>query len=49
MCRKFRNSTFNFQLISRRESSSTATGYAKQHQAQQVEIINQAFDKSAKK
>jgi 2-oxoglutarate dehydrogenase E1 component len=49
MCRKFRNSTFNFQLIARRESSSTATGYAKQHQAQQVEIINQAFDKSAKK
>jgi 2-oxoglutarate dehydrogenase E1 component len=46
MCRKFRNSAFNFQLISRRESSSTATGYAKQHQAQQVEIINQAFDKA---
>ena len=49
MCRKFRNSAFNFQLIARRESSSTATGYAKQHQAQQLEIINQAFDKSAKK
>ena len=47
MCRKFRNSAFNFQLISRRESSSTATGYAKQHQAQQLEIINKAFDKSA--
>jgi 2-oxoglutarate dehydrogenase E1 component len=46
MCRKFRNSAFNFQLISRKESSSTATGYAKQHQAQQSEIINKAFDKS---
>jgi 2-oxoglutarate dehydrogenase E1 component len=31
MLRKFRNSDINLDVISRKESSSTATGYAKQH------------------
>lgn len=42
-CRKFRNSDFNFELISRKESSSTATGYSKQHIAQQLYIVGKAF------
>lgn len=45
--RKFRNSEFNLSLISRKESSSTATGYAKQHIAQQLYIIGKAFEDSA--
>jgi 2-oxoglutarate dehydrogenase E1 component len=45
--RKFRKSAFNFDLISRKESSSTATGYAKQHAAQQLDIINTAFENAA--
>jgi len=46
--RKFRNSSFNFELISRQESSSTATGYAKQHIAQQLYIVASAFESKAK-
>jgi 2-oxoglutarate dehydrogenase E1 component len=42
--RKFRNSSLNFELISRKESSSTATGYAKQHIAQQLYIVACAFE-----
>ncbi len=42
--RKFRNSSLNFELISRQESSSTATGYAKQHIAQQLYIVACAFE-----
>lgn len=42
--RKFRKSSLNFEVISRKESSSTATGYAKQHIAQQLYIITRAFD-----
>jgi 2-oxoglutarate dehydrogenase E1 component len=42
--RKFRNSSLNFELISRQESSSTATGYAKQHIAQQLYIVASAFE-----
>ncbi|WP_026897833.1 2-oxoglutarate dehydrogenase E1 component [Daejeonella oryzae] len=45
--RKFRESEFNFKLISRKESSSTATGYAKQHIAQQLSIIGKAFEDAA--
>jgi len=45
--RKFRNSSFNFELISRKESSSTATGYAKQHVAQQLYIVASAFESKA--
>ncbi|NQV76425.1 MAG: 2-oxoglutarate dehydrogenase E1 component [Bacteroidetes bacterium] len=46
--RKFRNSSFNFELISRQESSSTATGYAKQHIAQQLYIVASAFESKAR-
>jgi 2-oxoglutarate dehydrogenase E1 component len=39
-----KNSSLNFELISRLESSSTATGYAKQHIAQQLYIVASAFE-----
>lgn len=45
--RKFRKSAFNFDVISRKESSSTATGYAKQHITQQLYIIGKAFEEAA--
>ena len=45
--RKFRRSEFDFDVICRKESSSTATGYAKQHIAQQLYIIGQAFEDAA--
>jgi 2-oxoglutarate dehydrogenase E1 component len=45
LCRKFRHS--DLTLISRKESSSTATGYAKQHIAQQLYIVGKAFQDSA--
>ena len=45
--RKFRRSEFNFDVVCRKESSSTATGYAKQHIAQQLYIIGQAFEDAA--
>ncbi|MDF3078671.1 MAG: 2-oxoglutarate dehydrogenase component [Sphingobacteriaceae bacterium] len=45
LCRKFRNS--DLTVISRKESSSTATGYAKQHIAQQLYIVGRAFQDSA--
>lgn len=47
--RKFRNSDFNLDVISRKESSSTATGYAKQHISQQLYIIGKAFEDKAGK
>jgi 2-oxoglutarate dehydrogenase E1 component len=45
--RKFRKSAFDFDLISRQESSSTATGYAKQHAAQQLFTVSSAFENVA--
>lgn len=42
--RKFRKSSLDLDVISRKESSSTATGYAKQHIAQQLYIVTRAFD-----
>ncbi|MXV52957.1 2-oxoglutarate dehydrogenase E1 component [Pedobacter sp. HMF7647] len=45
LCRKFRNT--DLQVISRKESSSTATGYAKQHIAQQLYIVGKAFESAA--
>ena len=45
--RKFRRSEFDFDVVCRKESSSTATGYAKQHIAQQLYIIGQAFEDTA--
>jgi 2-oxoglutarate dehydrogenase E1 component len=44
MLRKFRNSDLNLDVISRKESASTATGYAKQHASQQLYIISKAFE-----
>jgi len=35
--------TFNYGLISRQSSASTATGYNKVHQQEQAEIIDTAF------
>jgi 2-oxoglutarate dehydrogenase E1 component len=43
LCRKLRNSTLTLDVIARKEGSSTATGYAKQHSAQQGAIIESAF------
>jgi 2-oxoglutarate dehydrogenase E1 component len=34
----------NVDVISRHEGSSTATGFAKQHAAQQLYIISKAFE-----
>jgi len=48
MCRKFRKGdVLNLDVISRAESSSPATGYAKQHAAQQAFIISKAFETPA--
>lgn len=44
MLRKFRKSDINLEVISRKESASTATGYAKQHASQQLYIIGKAFE-----
>jgi len=42
--RIFRKSDFNFDVISRKPSSSPATGFAKQHLAEQAAIVAKAFD-----
>ena len=47
LCRKLRNTDWNLDVISRKESSSTATGYAKQHIAQQMYIVGKAFETNA--
>jgi 2-oxoglutarate dehydrogenase E1 component len=45
MCRKFRkDDVLKLDVISRLEGSSTATGFAKQHAAQQTHIIAKAFE-----
>lgn len=44
MCRKFRKSELQLDVISRNEGSSTATGFAKQHTSQQLYIISKAFE-----
>jgi 2-oxoglutarate dehydrogenase E1 component len=45
ICRKFHNDkVINLQVISRHEGSSTATGFAKQHAAQQSYIVAKAFE-----
>ena len=49
LCRKLRNTNINLDVISRKESSSTATGYAKQHISQQLYIIGKAFEDKAGK
>ncbi len=47
LSRKLRNSVFNIDCISREESGSTATGYAKLHIAQQLQIVSKAFEGQA--
>jgi 2-oxoglutarate dehydrogenase E1 component len=47
MCRKFRNNDLQLDVISRKESASTATGYAKQHTSQQMYIVGKAFNTTA--
>ena len=44
MLRKFYNTDLPLSVISRKESASTATGYAKQHNSQQLYIIGKAFE-----
>jgi len=45
ICRKFHNDkVIDVNVISRHEGSSTATGFAKQHAAQQLYIIAKAFE-----
>ena len=41
--RIFRKSDFDFEVISRKPASSPATGFMKQHLAEQAEIISKAF------
>jgi len=47
ICRKFRNRNITLDVVSRKESSSTATGYAKQHIAQQLAVVGRAFEDKA--
>lgn len=50
LLRKSRNTSFGaIEVISRKESSSTATGYMKQHANQQAYIISTAFDMTVNK
>ncbi|QQL48339.1 2-oxoglutarate dehydrogenase E1 component [Mucilaginibacter ginkgonis] len=44
MCRHFRKGDLQLDVISRNESASTATGYAKQHASQQLYIVGKAFE-----
>ncbi|TCC82896.1 2-oxoglutarate dehydrogenase E1 component [Pedobacter hiemivivus] len=45
LLRRLRKTSFNdIEVISRKESSSTATGYAKQHADQQAYILAKAFE-----
>ena len=44
MCREYRKSAIQFEVVSRVASSSTATGYAKQHAKQQQQLVDNAFD-----
>ncbi len=42
--RIFRKSDFDFEVISRKPASSPATGFMKQHLAEQAAIVDKAFD-----
>lgn len=44
ICRKLRNRQVTLEVVSRKESSSTATGYAAQHAIQQKTVVNRAFE-----
>lgn len=43
ICRKYRKTSVELDVVSRREASSTATGYSKQHNSQQLALISRAF------
>src|SRR5690606_30480425 len=47
ICRKLRKSRIHLEVICRKESSSPATGYQKQHIAQQLIIVQKAFESKA--
>ncbi|MBK0380507.1 2-oxoglutarate dehydrogenase E1 component [Mucilaginibacter segetis] len=50
ICRKFHDDKYlRLTVISRLEGSSTATGFAKQHAAQQLRIVTKAFETPAGK
>lgn len=49
ICRKFRHSRIELEVVCRKESSSPATGYQKQHIAQQLIIVERAFETQAGK
>jgi 2-oxoglutarate dehydrogenase E1 component len=49
ICRKLRRSRIELDVICRKESSSPATGYQKQHIAQQLNIVEKAFETNAGK
>ncbi|MEK6511175.1 2-oxoglutarate dehydrogenase E1 component [Myroides odoratimimus] len=42
--RKQKQLLLDIKVISRKESSSTATGFSKQHMSEQIQIINQSFN-----
>ena len=44
IARVFRKSDFDFEVISRKPASSPATGFMKQHLAEQAAIVTKAFD-----
>ena len=44
LCRVFRKSKFDFDVICRKASSSPATGFAKQHIEEQIAIVAKAFE-----
>ncbi|MBE7177435.1 MAG: 2-oxoglutarate dehydrogenase E1 component [Mucilaginibacter polytrichastri] len=43
ICRRFRKTNFNLDVVCRKENSSPATGFARQHAAQQAYIVAKAF------
>jgi len=49
ICRKLRHSRIELEVVCRKESSSPATGYQKQHIAQQLIIVERAFETQAGK
>jgi len=49
ICRKLRKSRITLDVICRKEGSSPATGYQKQHIAQQLVIVEKAFETKAGK
>lgn len=44
LCRKFRKSNLSLDVVARREAGVTATGWSKRHTAEQLEVVNRAFE-----